>query len=482
MKIEISISVKVILLLLFLLPGNTPLLAQEGNLKSCLVKTRLFVNLYNNHQFKQIHSLLDSAQAASFPQDQFVAYLDTGLFQPYGKILGFEHLDQNKNYQDFFLLFTHKRMHMYIALDPADKISLLRFSAYEDKLRPTRDSLLHDNPLRTGLDSLVHNLAAEYLLLPQTCGLGIGIITPEGSFVYNYGETARGSMHLPDKKSIYEAGSISKTFTALLFAKAILDKKIDPEQDIRHYLQGTYPDLEFNRHAIRVKHLLNHTSGLPLVPSNLRSQPDFDSLNPYQNYTKNMLFQDLSHVDLNREPGSYCAYSNYNYALLGQIAESVYKKPFEDILAEEILRDLNLNNTGMKLDPVQEQKYLQGYSESTAPAKHWNLGVFAPAGGLKTSVEDMLLYLSMQLDADNPQARKVQELTFDANEKIAMSWWIRSDRYKADLYWHNGATLGFSSFCGFMPAKKLAIVLLSNSAASTDHLAIQILKYLSNHQ
>jgi hypothetical protein len=108
--------------------------------------------------------------------------------------------------------------------------------------------------------------------------------------------------------------------------------------------------------------------------------------------------------------------------------------------------------------------------------------VFQPAGALHTGTEDMLNFLEYQLLEPDTSCQLSHQPTFDKKEKVAMAWQIRNGKSMGDVYWHNGATYGFSSFCGFIPDANSALVILSNAASSTDHLAIQLLRYLSNVQ
>ena len=71
-------------------------------------------------------------------------------------------------------------------------------------------------------------------------------------------------------KPIYEVGSVSKTITGYLVAKAVLEQKIKLEDDIRIYLEGNYSNLEYNGTPITIRNLITHTSGLPtFLPSKM---------------------------------------------------------------------------------------------------------------------------------------------------------------------------------------------------------------------
>jgi CubicO group peptidase (beta-lactamase class C family) len=457
------------------------LLPQAGNLKACLSKTKLFVELYNNKQHPQVYQQLDSAMQNVYSKTAFLLFLQDSLFLPYGKIIRYDHLHQTERYQSFLFEFEKSKREFRIALDANDHISLFQFAPYLEKQELKKPEAANDNQMQTGLDSLVQNMCKEYMSLPQTCGISIGILQDGKRTYYNYGEKSRGMVQLPDQFSCYEAGSITKTFTGLLLAQAIVEGKVKPDEDIREYLPGRYPNLAYGNTPITVLHLANHSSGLPRIPANLFAQENFDTLNPYKNYTEKMLYQDLRLIVIDQPPGSSSNYSNYGMAVLGKILERVYKKSYSELVQVNILNKLNMKNSFVALTVELQKTLLPGYSASGAETKHWNLSVFEPAGALHSSTTDMLNFLEYQLSEADSASKLSHKTSFDKKEKIALAWQIRSGKNTGDVYWHNGATYGFSSFCAFIPASKAALVILSNAAASTDYLAIQLLRFLSNN-
>lgn len=101
----------------------------------------------------------------------------------------------------------------------------------------------NDNPMKTRLDSVVNKAANLYLSKPGRMGISIGITKHKGTWRYNYGKIAPGSNESPSSNSIYEIGSITKTFTGLLVAKAIVEGRISLNDDICKYLPESFPNL-----------------------------------------------------------------------------------------------------------------------------------------------------------------------------------------------------------------------------------------------
>jgi CubicO group peptidase (beta-lactamase class C family) len=140
-----------------------------------------------------------------------------------------------------------------------------------------------DNPLQSELDLEVDKYVKKYYEDSKAVGLSIGITIKGKDYYYNYGQLEYGKQMLPDNKTIYEIGSITKTFTGILTAQAILDKKIGMEDDIRKYLPENYPNLQYNNHPIKIVNLASHTSRITRIFPNLYERPDYIELNPFSN-------------------------------------------------------------------------------------------------------------------------------------------------------------------------------------------------------
>ena len=140
----------------------------------------------------------------------------------------------------------------------------------------------------------------QYFFDTATVGASIGILVNGKSYLYNYGETVKGNKQLPTNKSIYEIGSISKTFTASLLALAVLEGKVKLSDPVNKYLPKDIPPLQFNNKPITLQSLSNHTSGLPYMPTNLNNT---DSFNLFKDYDNKALFDLLKTFKLTREAG-----------------------------------------------------------------------------------------------------------------------------------------------------------------------------------
>src|ERR1700689_1891936 len=227
-----------------------------------------------------------------------------------------------------------------------------------------------DNPTRTGLDKAVDKAAGEFFAKGQHFALSIGVYDRGKTVFYDYGTTSKSKVRLPDRKSVYEIASITKTFTDALASRAVLDKKMTLDGDFRAYLTQRYPNLEKNGKFITLRLLADHRAGLPKnVPDTdaLFKNPNFDTL-PFQlielekTYDDAAYLQALHHVELRSEPGGEFVYSNFGIKLIGFGLEQAYHQSLEQLLKTRILGPLGMKRTGLAVSPHNERLLVQGYS------------------------------------------------------------------------------------------------------------------------
>jgi CubicO group peptidase (beta-lactamase class C family) len=457
-----------------------PCRAQETKEKSAWAASRI-KDLYNQKKFIEIHALFNANLKKEIKQQAFIDFMDKEIYQVYGEMESCEFLKEEAAYHSYI---THMRMgdlKMNLELDTSNLISMIQFLPYRVMPKTKITDYLSDNPGQSRLDSALNSIVKDYMQSPQNCGLSIGIIRNGKEYYYNYGETSRNSKSLPAKNTMFEIGSLSKTFCGILLAHAILEKKVNADDDIRKYLPDKdYKNLEANGKPITLVQLANHSSGLPRVPEDIQGQNPYDPLNPYKNYKKEMLFNYLQRVELSSQPGKICSYSNTGMALLGIILEKVYGKSFEELIKEKICAPLGMPNTGMKLNEAQAKLMAKGYNTSGKETPYWDLGDLCAAGGLRSNPVDMMHYLEQNMEEKDEALKLSHQPTFTDGNTIGMAWHVMKNRQGNTMVWHNGATFGFSSFTAFIKEKNCGVFILSNSGTTVDHLALQILKFIQN--
>lgn len=326
-----------------------------------------------------------------------------------------------------------------------------------------------DNPLKSRLDSLVDQSARRYFSDSSAVGLSIGIIQNGKTFFYNYGETKKGNGKLPSSKTIYETGSITKTFAGILLAQAVLDKKINLNDDIRKYLSGTYPNLEYKGQPIRIVDLSNHTARVTRIFPNFFNRASYNPLDPYAAYTKEMLYEGLHEMKMDTFPGKVHSYSNMGMGLLGCIIEDVYQQKFIDLLSKFILKPLKMNDT--KVDISGMQDVATPHNAQRIPVPFWDISLLPAIGSLRSNASDLVKYIRANNTKTSGSISLSHQLTFGTEQDgIGLNWFIHTTPRGARAIQHNGGTGGSRSSLKCFPDSGAGVVILTNSLANGNRL------------
>ncbi len=307
----------------------------------------------------------------------------------------------------------------------------------------------------------------------------IGVINKGKITTYSYGETIKGNHKLPNADNFFEIGSITKTFTSTLLAWYGNEGKVNLNDPITKYPPDSVaanPELK----GITLLNLSNHTSGLDRIPGNLINHAS-DPLNPYKDYSRELLFSYLKTCRLDSKPGVKYAYSNLAAGLLGTILESVSGQTFEQMVTTVICKPLGMYSTAQFLNPLLAPRFVQVYNQYGQPTRAWDFDVLAPCGALRSTLTDLMIYAKAHLHPGSSKLANAisltQKVTFNNDVKIGLAWHIIKVS-GVEYFFHNGGTNGSSSFLAFNPDKDIAVVVLSNAAESTDPVGVGILKKL----
>lgn len=439
-----------------------------------LVKT-----FFNAKQADSIYNLAGPNFKHAVGSGQFRSLMEQQVF-PLNQIKGSAVISfVNNKVSTYKLVFQSVTLQLLMSLDAGDKIELFLFQPYKEVSADKTTQVSSSNKMLTDMDKQVDEIARPYIQKLNTVGLSIGIIKNGQISTYNYGETARGNNQLPTANTIFEIGSITKTFTATLLAWYANEGKIKLTDPITKYLPDSVKT-NIVLGGITLQQLSNHTSGLARIPENLQ----FDSAgaaNPYKNYNKRLLYAYLKKCKLNSNPGEQYAYSNLGVGLLGTILSQVSGKTFDQMVQEIICVPLGIKNTVQHLSPTQQSNFTKVFSQYGDPTVAWDFNALAACGALHSTVNDLLVYAKANMNSGADKLGKTfaqtHEVTYSKDTKIALGWHIIVVD-GVEYVFHNGGTYGSSSFLAFNAEKKLAVVILSNSAESTDVIGTGLIKKL----
>ncbi|MCI1122136.1 serine hydrolase domain-containing protein [Stenotrophomonas maltophilia] len=337
------------------------------------------------------------------------------------------------------------------------------------------------NDVGAAVDEAAHALIEQPLLHSAS----IGVVYRGKTFIRHRGEMVAGKPDVPTDATLYEIGSLSKTLAGTLMARAVLEGRVGLEDDVRSYLQGDYPNLQYQGQPIRVRHLLSHTSGLPnMLPERANTVlEDFtDHRVPgelsalYAHYGKPDFLRDLHAVRIPRMPGKEYAYSSAGTELTAHILEGVYKTDYTSLLRGFFSDAAAMTSIGIKLGNAEKDRLAIGYhSDNPVPTSPMPQLPWGASGNVKATVPDMVKYLQFQL-ANGPVVQESHRTLarFDDEFSIGYFWNIvAGDRQKGVYYAHHGGVPRSQCYIYIMPEHDLGIFVITNQSGDRTARAME---------
>jgi D-alanyl-D-alanine-carboxypeptidase/D-alanyl-D-alanine-endopeptidase len=300
----------------------------------------------------------------------------------------------------------------------------------------------------------------------------------------------RGRVRLPDgtqpgPDTLFEIGSITKTFTSLALAILVESGTVRLGTPLRDLLPPGTAVPSRDGKEITLEHLARHTSGLPRTPNRVLREirAVLRGENPYD-MDEFAALESMKRVSLKRTPGEgHGHYSNLGVGLLGiALRRAAGARDYDELIRATVLEPLQLSDTVVRPTGDQSERLAQGYGFRRRPVEPWYLEGIAGAGALRSTAADMLRYLRAQLDPDRTPLADAIRLTrqlWEPHRRMTIGLgWIRTKLPGGDLWWHNGGTGGFRSFAGFSPEHGEASVVLVNDVRGPDRVGVLALPSL----
>ena len=300
--------------------------------------------------------------------------------------------------------------------------------------------------------------------------LVIAVVDGDRSAVYSYGKFDQDKP--VDGDTVFEIGSITKTFTATLLAQQVTSGKLQLDQPVASLLPGfTIPSR--NGKAVTLGNLAMQNSGLPRLPSNLKPK---DALDPYADYSPAKLKEFLSSYTLPRDPGASYEYSNLGVGLLGYALGVHAGIGYERLLQQQVLQPLGMSHSSTVQSAAFRGLMAPGHDAVGKPMGNWHIDALAGAGSLVSSGNDMLRYLKANMgllpSTLYPAMQFAQKARADGPtpaERIGLVWMTYHDA-SSDVIEHNGMTGGYASYLGFTADRRHGVVVLTNTAVAPEDL------------
>jgi serine-type D-Ala-D-Ala carboxypeptidase/endopeptidase len=309
---------------------------------------------------------------------------------------------------------------------------------------------------------LVEAACSEVLAGAPVSGGGVGsavvgIIDRKGNRLLRGCGHAREGGPPPDGQTQFEIGSITKVFTSLVLADLVVHHFVALDDPIDRFLPSSVHPPSFNGHHITLIDLATHTAHLPRFPLNVAPRDPGD---PYADYDVAALYAFLASHMLEQAPGKRYEYSNLGVGLLGHVLALAAKKSYAELVARHVTGPLAMHATTLNDAPPKHAS--DGHAQDGGNAHAWHLGVLAPAGGLRSNVDDMLAFVRAQFVPPSSLRDAIaltQQPRRDAGEgmRVGLGWHFADGNR---VVWHSGLTGGYTSFMGFVPANRVGVVIL----------------------
>lgn len=270
----------------------------------------------------------------------------------------------------------------------------------------------------------------------------------------------------PPEQIVFEIGSITKVFTGLLLAQAVVEKKVTLETTIGSLLEPKVKFADPRVAAITLKQLSTHTSGLPRLPDNAAA--GMVEGDPYVNYDEKLLFAYLAGAKLDGDGPHPCSYSNLGVGLLGHLLGKVYAKGWEDAVVTKICLPLGMPST--KVQPDRKLPRATPYA-ADQKVKEWHIDALAGAGALRSTAADMMKFGTAMLHPEQTPLKDAFAIAMQAQADASalggqIGLGVFMGKFEGAMaYHHGGGTGGYRTELQVVPAQgSVRVVLINNDS------------------
>jgi CubicO group peptidase (beta-lactamase class C family) len=332
-----------------------------------------------------------------------------------------------------------------------------------------------DLPSDTDIQRMVDDRVVTYR---ETVGLIVGVVEPAGQRLFARGPAQVGNDDQVTGDTIFEIGSVSKVFTALALADEAHRGELSLNDPAVKYLPPGTVLPQHGPKPITLLDLGTHTSGLPNMPPNV-AVTDFN--NPNADMTQEQLLKSVAAYELTGDVGATYQYSNAGYELLGMAVAAAAHTDFETLLKSRIFGPLKMTNTRIASSLDEKDLLSAGYDAHLQPVPHERTPVLPGSGGARSTANDLLNFVAANIGlTPSPLSPAMAEMVNQKRPtqytalKAALGWHVAT-LHGVEMVWENGQTAGYRAFIGFVPAKRVGVVVLSNSVNVTDDIGVHIL-------
>jgi CubicO group peptidase (beta-lactamase class C family) len=301
-------------------------------------------------------------------------------------------------------------------------------------------------------------------------GVSIGIYHKGKEWTAGFGVTSLENPLPVMPETLFQVGSISKTFTGTLLMMLAEHGKVYLDTPVCNYITDFKLSDENVAKRVTIRHLLTHTGGWVGDYFNDFGTGD-DALDK--------MVKEIAKLPQVQPLGTIWSYNNTGFNIASRVIEIVTKKPYEQALQEMLLDPLGLDMTYLyPSDALFTHRFVVGHyteKKKVKVARPWAIGRAGNGvGGVVSTVKDLLKYARFHMGDGKSESGKriLSRQSFEAMRKVQVNAGGRGDmgitwfiRYADDLkaYAHGGATHGQQAYFFYIPEKDFALAILTNS-------------------
>ncbi len=286
-----------------------------------------------------------------------------------------------------------------------------------------------------------------------------------------------GIQQIDNRDSLFEIGSITKVFTSTLLAHLALENKVKITDRLVNYLP-----VSDRLKEITLMQLSNHTSGFLRLPSNLDMLSNLQ--NPYKNYDVRLMMEYLTNLDtLINQPGEKYVYSNFGVGVLANVLMQASGLSFEELLQLYIFEPFDMQSSTTNHEKIKN-RLVRNRDNNGNFTENWNFDALAGAGAILSSANDLSKFMRAHLFHQIDALTLTRQQTFQVDDDLSLglAWHIIKSKSGHPIYFHNGATAGYTSCLILDTIQNKGVLLLSNLAAAhpkasrIDELAFMLIE------
>ena len=311
-----------------------------------------------------------------------------------------------------------------------------------------------------GVSKAQAELVHEHLKrFPEGTQVALALIDGQQTIFYGVERRNDSLITINNSDALFEIGSITKVFTAILLAQELVSGRLSPDEKVSGLLDMTF----HTGNDMTLQEIASHTSGMPRLSGDFFEHVS-DESNPYKEYDPEKLTAYLAEKLQVLEKKEY-AYSNTGFAVLGYALSKHFERPYSEVIQNRILDPLQMRNSVIGAEHAGA-KLVQGRNPMGEPTSNWDMNVHAPAGGIISSVAEMELFVRAQFDAKRKAMTLARVPIQNINEglDVCLGWHMRKKEIW-NWYSHSGGTGGYRSVLVVDVDNQKGLILLSNISA-----------------